>query len=78
MNKVYASADEAVADIPDGATLMSGGFGLCGNPENLIAAIHRKGIKNLTVISNNCGTTELGLGVLLQARQIRMMPNRLR
>ena len=73
MNKVYASADEAVADIPDGATLMSGGFGLCGNPENLIAAIHRKGIKNLTVISNNCGTTELGLGVLLQARQIRKM-----
>ncbi len=71
MNKVVASADEAVADIPDGATVMVSGFGLCGNPENLIAALHRKGVKDLTVISNNCGTTELGLGVLLQARQIR-------
>ncbi|HEX8704620.1 MAG TPA: CoA-transferase, partial [Myxococcaceae bacterium] len=46
MNKVYANADEAVADIPDGITLMSGGFGLCGNPENLIEALHRKGVKN--------------------------------
>ncbi len=73
MNKVVASADEAVADIPDGATVMVSGFGLCGNPENLIAALHRKGVKDLTVISNNCGTTELGLGVLLQARQIRRM-----
>jgi 3-oxoacid CoA-transferase subunit A len=71
VNKVVASADEAVADIPDGATLMVSGFGLCGNPENLIAALHRKGVKDLTVISNNCGTTDLGLGVLLQARQIR-------
>jgi 3-oxoacid CoA-transferase subunit A len=52
---------------------MVGGFGLCGNPENLIAALARKGVKQLTVISNNCGTTELGLGVLLQARQIRKM-----
>lgn len=73
MNKVLASADEAVRDIPDGATVMSGGFGLCGNPENLIAALHRKGSRGLTLISNNCGTTELGLGVLLQARQIRKM-----
>jgi 3-oxoacid CoA-transferase subunit A len=73
MNKVVASADEAVADIPDGAVIMSGGFGLCGNPENLIAALHRKGTKNLTIISNNCGTTELGLGVLLQARQVKKM-----
>jgi 3-oxoacid CoA-transferase subunit A len=73
MNKVVASADEAVADIPDGAVIMSGGFGLCGNPENLIAALHRKGTKNLTIISNNCGTTELGLGILLQARQVKKM-----
>ena len=73
MKKVYSSADEAIRDIGDGATLMVGGFGLCGNPENLIAAVHRKGIKNLVVISNNCGTTELGLGVLLKSRQIRKM-----
>jgi 3-oxoacid CoA-transferase subunit A len=50
---------------------MVSGFGLCGNPENLIAALHRKGVKDLTLVSNNCGTTDLGLGVLLQARQIR-------
>ncbi len=71
MNKVVASVDEAVADIRDGATLMVSGFGLCGNPENLIAALHRKKVKDLTLISNNCGTTDLGLGILLQARQIR-------
>ena len=71
MNKLVESADAAVADIPDGATIMVGGFGLCGNPENLILALHRKGVKDLTLISNNCGTTELGLGVLLQARQIK-------
>jgi 3-oxoacid CoA-transferase subunit A len=71
VNKVVASADEAVADIRDGAVLLVSGFGLCGNPENLISALHRKGVKDLTVISNNCGTTELGLGVLLQAKQIR-------
>jgi 3-oxoacid CoA-transferase subunit A len=73
MNKLYPSADDAIQDIPDGATVMVGGFGLCGNPENLIAALNRKGVKNLTVISNNCGTTDLGLGVLLKARQIRKM-----
>src|SRR5918997_5885772 len=73
MNKIIASADEAVRDIPDGATLMSGGFGLCGNPENLIEALHRKGVKGLTLISNNCGTTDLGLGILLKARQVRKM-----
>jgi 3-oxoacid CoA-transferase subunit A len=73
MNKVVASADAAVADIPDGATIMSGGFGLCGNPENLIAALARKGVKNLTLISNNCGTNDFGLGVLLKARQVRKM-----
>ena len=73
MDKVVANADEAVRDIPDGAVLMSSGFGLSGNPENLIAAIHRKGIKGLTIISNNCGTTELGLGVLLKAKQVKKM-----
>jgi 3-oxoacid CoA-transferase subunit A len=73
MNKLYPTADDAIRDIPDGATIMVGGFGLCGNPENLIAALNRKGVKNLTVISNNCGTTDVGLGVLLKARQIRKM-----
>jgi 3-oxoacid CoA-transferase subunit A len=73
MNKLFPSADAAVADIPDGAALMVGGFGLCGNPENLIAALHRKGVKDLTIISNNCGTTDQGLGVLLKARQVRKM-----
>jgi 3-oxoacid CoA-transferase subunit A len=71
MDKLVASADAAVADVPNGATIMVSGFGLCGNPENLIAALHRKGVKDLTLVSNNCGTTDLGLGVLLQARQIR-------
>jgi 3-oxoacid CoA-transferase subunit A len=73
MNKVVANADEAIRDMQDGAVIMSGGFGLSGNPENLISAIHRKGIKNLTVISNNCGTTDKGLGILLQSRQIKKM-----
>jgi 3-oxoacid CoA-transferase subunit A len=73
MDKVLLSPDLAVADIEDGAVLMSGGFGLCGNPENLIAALHRKGSRNLTVISNNCGTTDKGLGVLLADRQIGKM-----
>ncbi len=73
MNKVFASAAEAVKDIGDGSVLMSGGFGLCGNPENLIAALHQKGVKGLTLISNNCGTTELGLGVLLKAKQVKKM-----
>jgi 3-oxoacid CoA-transferase subunit A len=71
MNKLVESADAAVADIRDGATLMVGGFGLSGNPENLIAALHRSKVKGLTLISNNCGTTDLGLGPLLQARQIK-------
>ena len=70
MNKVYRSADEAVADIPDGATVMVGGFGLCGIPENLIEALIRKGVKNLTTISNNAGVDDFGLGKLLQTRQI--------
>jgi len=73
MNKVYDSADAAVFDVEDGASIMSGGFGLCGNPENLILALRRRESKSLTVISNNCGTDEFGLGVLLQNRQIRKM-----
>ena len=73
MNKLLQSAAEAVSDIGDGATLMSGGFGLCGNPENLITALHQKGVKNLTIISNNCGTTDDGLGVLLKAKQVKKM-----
>jgi len=71
VNKLVESADEAVRDVWDGATLMVGGFGLCGNPENLIEALHRKRVKDLVLVSNNCGTTDLGLGILLQARQIR-------
>jgi 3-oxoacid CoA-transferase subunit A len=73
MNKVLKSADEAVALIPDGATIMVGGFGLCGIPENLIAALHRRGVKGLTVISNNAGIDDFGLGILLQTRQVRKM-----
>jgi 3-oxoacid CoA-transferase subunit A len=73
MNKVYATARDAIFDIEDGATIMSGGFGLCGNPENLILALRERETKGLTVISNNCGTDHYGLGVLLQNRQIRKM-----
>jgi 3-oxoacid CoA-transferase subunit A len=73
VNKVYPTAAAAIADIPDGATLMVGGFGLCGNPENLIRALLDKGTRDLTVISNNCGTDQYGLGVLLQAKRIRKM-----
>jgi 3-oxoacid CoA-transferase subunit A len=71
VNKVFPDADAAIADVHDGATIMVGGFGLCGIPENLIAAIRRKGIQNLTVISNNAGINEFGLGVLLQTHQIK-------
>ncbi len=73
IDKVVASADEAVRDIRDGATLVVGGFGLCGIPENLIAALVRRGVRELTVISNNCGVDDWGLGQLLQTRQIRKM-----
>src|SRR5687767_3420892 len=73
MDKVYPSAEAAIHDVGDGAVIMSSGFGLCGNPENLIRAIHQKGIRGLTIISNNCGTTDKGLGVLLQAGQVRKM-----
>jgi len=71
MNKVFASADEAVADIHDGATIMVGGFGLCGIPGNLIRALVKKGVKNLNTISNNVGVDEFGLGLMLYAGQIR-------
>jgi 3-oxoacid CoA-transferase subunit A len=71
MNKVVANADAAVRDISDGATLMVGGFGLCGIPENLIRALVRKGVKNLTTISNNVGVDGFGMGLLLAAGQIR-------
>ena len=73
MNKVVANADEAVKNIPDGARIMMGGFGLCGLPENLIAAVRRKGIKNLTVISNNAGVDDFGIGILLQTHQVKKM-----
>jgi 3-oxoacid CoA-transferase subunit A len=71
MNKLVANADGAVKDIFDGATIMVGGFGLCGIPENLIRALVRKGVKNLTTISNNVGVDGLGMGLLLAAGQIR-------
>jgi 3-oxoacid CoA-transferase A subunit len=73
VNKVLASAEEAVARIPDGATIMMGGFGLCGIPENLIAALHARGTRDLTVISNNAGIDDFGVGVLLKSRQVRKM-----
>ena len=73
MNKALASADEAVARIPDGATIMMGGFGLCGIPEHLIAALHARGTKDLTVISNNAGVDDFGIGILLRARRVRKM-----
>src|SRR5882672_6182695 len=71
MNKVVTSADEAIKDISDGAIIMIGGFGLCGIPENLVRALARKGVKNLTTISNNAGVDGLGNGLLLAAGQIR-------
>src|SRR6266567_2781057 len=71
MNKVYANAEEAIFDIHDGATLMVGGFGLCGIPENLISALVKKGVKYLNTISNNMGIDEFGLGLLLRQGQIR-------
>lgn len=73
MNKVVANADEAIKDIPSGATIMLGGFGLCGIPENCIAAIVRSGITGLTCISNNAGVDDFGLGLLLQKHQIKKM-----
>src|SRR5512145_655473 len=65
MNKVVANADEAIRTVTDGASIMMGGFGLCGIPENLIAAVRRKGVKGLTVMSNNAGVDDFGIGLLL-------------
>ena len=73
IDKVVASAAQAVADVPDGALLVVGGFGLCGIPENLIGALVERGVKDLTVVSNNCGVDDWGLGLLLRTRQIRKM-----
>ena len=71
MNKIVRDAQEAIADIQDGATIMLGGFGLCGIPENLITALRDKGTKNLTIISNNAGVDGQGAGLLLDAHQVR-------
>ncbi len=73
MNKVLRDAEEAAALVPDGASIMMGGFGLCGIPENLVAALQRRGTKNLTIISNNAGTDNFGIGLLLKAHQVRKM-----
>ena len=73
MNKVLPSAEAAVARVPEGASIMMGGFGLCGIPENLIRALHARGTRGLTVISNNAGVDEFGAGMLLKARQVKKM-----
>jgi 3-oxoacid CoA-transferase A subunit len=73
MNKVVADARQAVKDIPDGATLAVGGFGLCGIPENCISALVEKGVKDLTCVSNNAGVDDFGIGLLLQKRQVKKM-----
>ncbi|WP_333697733.1 CoA transferase subunit A [Kordiimonas lacus] len=73
-SKVYSNAEAALEGVLfDGMTVMSGGFGLCGIPENLIAAVHKAGVRDLTVISNNCGVDGFGLGILLDAKQIKKM-----
>jgi len=73
MNKVLKNAAEAVAMIPDGATILMGGFGLAGIPENLIKALHERGTKNLTIVSNNAGVDQFGIGMLLKSRQVNKM-----
>jgi len=73
MNKVYPDAQAALHDVTDGVVLLSGGFGLSGNPENCIAELARRKVNNLTIVSNNCGTTDKGLGVLLAQGQVRKM-----
>ncbi|MBS1588506.1 MAG: CoA transferase subunit A [Bacteroidetes bacterium] len=73
MNKVFANAEEAIKDIQSGAVLMLGGFGLCGIPENCIAALVKKGVSNLTCISNNAGVDDFGIGLLLQKKQVKKM-----
>src|SRR5271157_2979078 len=73
MDKRIASADAAIETLHDGATILMGGFGLCGIPENLIAAVRRKGTKDLTIVSNNAGVDDFGIGILLQNRQVKKM-----
>src|SRR5260221_12569001 len=73
MNKIVQGADEAIRDINDGAVLMFGGFGLCGIPENCIAALVKKGVKNLTCISNNAGVDDFGIGLMLKNKQVKKM-----
>ncbi|WP_268124702.1 CoA transferase subunit A [Roseivirga pacifica] len=73
INKEVKNADEAIFDIPDNATLMLGGFGLCGIPENAISALIKKGVKGLTCISNNAGVDDFGIGLMLQTRQVKKM-----
>jgi 3-oxoacid CoA-transferase subunit A len=73
LDKRVASADAAIEKLQDGATILMGGFGLCGIPENLIAAVRRRGTKNLTVVSNNAGVDDFGIGLLLQNRQVKKM-----
>jgi 3-oxoacid CoA-transferase subunit A len=73
MNKVFSNADAAIFDIADNSTIMLGGFGLCGIPENLIDALKRKGVKGLTCVSNNAGVDDFGLGLLLKTRQVKKM-----
>ncbi|HTH30385.1 MAG TPA: CoA transferase subunit A [Lacibacter sp.] len=73
MNKVVSNADEAIRDINDGSTLMLGGFGLCGIPENCISALVKKGVKNLTCISNNAGVDDFGIGLMLKQKQVKKM-----
>src|SRR5580693_5757093 len=73
MKKVVNGADDAIRDIRDGAVVMLGGFGLCGIPENCIAALARKGVRGLTCISNNAGVDDFGLGLLLKTKQIKKM-----
>lgn len=73
MNKVFSTADEAVFDIADGSVLMLGGFGLCGIPENCIAALVKKNVRELTCISNNAGVDDFGIGLMLQKRQVKKM-----
>src|SRR5579864_8696185 len=73
IDKRVPNADAAIAGLRDGATILMGGFGLCGIPENLIAAVRRAGTKDLTVVSNNAGSNDFGIGLLLESKQVRKM-----
>lgn len=73
MDKLCSAAGDAIPEVPDGSTIMVGGFGLCGNPENALRELARRGVKDLTIISNNCGTTDQGLGILLANGQVKKM-----